>query len=383
MQMRPMRLGGEYLIFGENSLDYLKTMEGKKAFIVLSGDAIEKNGYLGKITSLLEEAGMEWMTYDKVEPDPTFDTVMDGTKLMLDFNPDWILGVGGGSAMDAAKAMWIFYEHPELKTMNDIIPPNVVPKLRKKAKMVCIPTSSGTGSEVSRSIVISDSKTHVKYGVGDMEMMPDIVLLEPGITASMPKGFTAATGMDALTHAIEAYTSLRANEISDVLAEKAILEICKYLPLAYNEGDNLEYREKMLVYSCVAGMAFTNVSLGLVHGISHAVGGRFGVPHGLANAVVLPYVIEYNMNDEVARVKYEKLAELLGAPSLLEKIKELNKTMNIPETLQEVIKKDDEFEASMKELSVMAKADGCTKTNPIIPEIEDVEKLYKRVYYGR
>ncbi|NLI90131.1 MAG: iron-containing alcohol dehydrogenase [Epulopiscium sp.] len=381
--MRPMKLGGDVLLFGENSLDYLKTMEGKKAFIVLSGDAIEKNGYLAKIVSLLEEAGMETMSYDKVEPDPTFDTVMEGTKLMLDFTPDWILGVGGGSAMDAAKAMWIFYEHPELKSMEDIIPPNVVPKLRKKARMLCIPTSSGTGSEVSRSIVISDSKTHIKYGVGDMEMMPDIVLLEPGITASMPKGFTAATGMDALTHAIEAYTSLRANEISDILAEKSIIEICKYLPLAYNEGDNLEYREKMLLYSCVSGMAFTNVSLGLVHGISHAVGGKFGVPHGLANAITLPYLIEFNMQDDVAKRKYEKLAEILGVPSLLGKIKELNKIMDIPETLQEVIKNDDEFEASLKELSILAKNDGCTKTNPIIPEIEQVEELYRKVYYGR
>lgn len=381
--MRPMKLAGQYLIFGEGALDYLKTLEGKKATIVMSGGSIERSGYLKIIQDNLKEAGIESEVFKGVEPDPSFETVMKGAEAMKRFEPDWIIGVGGGSAMDAAKTMWVYYEHPELRKIEDIMKPNKVPELRKKAKMICIPSTSGTASEVSRSVVISDPEKHMKYGIGDMEMMPDVALLEPGITASMPPKVTAETGMDALTHAVEAYTSNRANDISDTLAEKSILEICKYLPLAYKDGQNLEYREKLLNFSCTAGLAFTNVSLGIVHSMAHTVGGKYGVSHGLANAILLPYVIEYNMQSEEASRRYTHLAEEMGAESFLEFVIKLNKELNIPSNLKEVINNDESFEKDIEEIAQIAKNDGCTKTNSVIPEVNELVDLFRKAYYGR
>ncbi|MGF7058004.1 iron-containing alcohol dehydrogenase [Brassicibacter mesophilus] len=381
--MRPMKLAGEALVFGQGALDYLKTLKGKRASIVISGGSVIRNGYLKVIEDNLKEAGIETQVISGVEPDPTFDTVLRGAKKMLEFEPDWIIGLGGGSAMDAAKAMWVFYEHPELKNIQDIMSPNKVPALRNKAKMICIPTTSGTASEVSRSVVISDANSHMKYGIGDMEMMPDVALLEPGITASMPKKITAETGMDALTHAVEAYTSTRGNMLADTLAERAILDIFEYLPKAYNEGDNLEYREAMLNASMVAGLAFTNVSLGIVHSMAHTVGGFFGVPHGLADAVILPYIVEYNMQDEKAKARYEYLANKLGVDSLADAIADLNAALNVPKTLKEIIDNDQEYEEKLMEMAETAKKDGCTKTNPVIPEVEGFAELLKTVYYGK
>lgn len=381
--MRPMKLAGDFIIAGEGALTHLKTIKGKKAFIVMSGGSIERNGYLKLIQDYLMEAGIESKVFKGVESDPSIQTVLKGANEMKSYNPDWILGVGGGSAMDAAKAMWIYYEYPELKTLEDIAPPSIIPPLRKKARMICIPTTSGTASEVSRSIVISDPEKHIKVGIGSMEMMPDIALLEPGITASMPAKITADTGIDALTHAVEAYVSNRANDISDTLAEKAILEIFKYLPLAYKEGDNLLYREKMLNFSAVAGLAFTNVSLGIVHSMAHTIGAIFGVPHGLANGVILPYVIEYNMQNEIAKGRYQSLAEKLNGQSFLDLVKNLKEELNIPKTLQEVIKDDKSFEENIIKMAKMSKNDGCTKTNPIIPEVDEFVKLFKKAYFGK
>lgn len=381
--MRPMKLGGQALVFGEGALDYLKTVKGKKAFIVISGGSVERNGYLKIVEHNLQEAGMETKVFRGVEPDPTFKTVLRGANEMKEFEPDWIVGLGGGSAMDAAKAMWVFYEHPDFKRLEDITPPNIIPPLRKKAHMICIPTTSGSASEVSRSIVITDTEKNRKVGIGNMEMMPDVALLEPGITVSMPPSTTAATGIDALTHALEAYVSTRANEVSDILAEKAVIEICKYLPLAYMDGNNLAYREKMLVYSAIAGMAFTNVSLGIVHSMAHTVGGMYGVPHGLANGIILPYVIEYNMKSERARERYNGLARSIGGNSLTDIVKELNQRIGIPENLKEVINNDESFEKNLREMAEVSKNDGCTKTNPVLPEIEELIELFKAVYYGK
>jgi alcohol dehydrogenase class IV len=285
--------------------------------------------------------------------------------------------------MDAAKAMWVYYEHPELKTLADICKPNKIPKLRTKARMICIPSTSGTASEVSRSVVISDKEKNIKQGIGDMEMMPDIALLEPKVTASMPAKITAETGFDALTHAIEAYVSRRADDLTDTLSEKAILEIFKYLPLAYEQGDNLFYREKMQNFSMIAGLAFTNCSLGIVHSIAHSFGAVFNVSHGLANGVVLPYVIRFNKQSEYAEKKYDAIADRLDKESLYEALVELKKELNIPEKMQDVLHDDATFE---KELELVAKKsveDGCTKTSPIIPDLETMKKLVREIYYGQ
>lgn len=384
LPMRPMKLAGEYLIFGENSLEYLTQLKGekKRAFLVQAGDFMEKSGYLKIITDHLTAAGFVIDSYNDVEPDPSFSTVMKGAQAMKEFEPDWIIAVGGGSVMDAAKAMWIFYEHPELKTLEEISPPNPIPPLRNKAKMVCIPTSSGTGSEVSRSVVITDTETHIKHGIGDMEMMPDIAILEPGITASMPGKFTAATGMDVLTHSLEALVSRRANVVADTLAERSVLQVFEYLPRAYKDGNDMKAREEMLLASCLAGMAFTNVSLGIVHSIAHAIGGKFGVPHGLCNAIILPYIIEYNSQDPKAATIYKELAVKIGENDMADAVRKLNEKLDIPANLQTVIQKDREFDATIEILAELAVKDGCTKTNPLIPDHEEFTRLIGLIYYG-
>lgn len=383
LPMRPMKLGGDYVIFGENSLEYLASLEGtrKKAFVVTSGDFLEKQGYLKEITDYLEKGGFSWQVFDQVEPDPSIDTVNKGASLMKVFEPDWIIAVGGGSVMDAAKAMWVFYEHPELSKIEDLKSP--VPKLRIKAKMVNIPTTSGTGSEVSRSIVISDNKTHVKYGIGDMEMMPDIAILEPKLTYSLPPRVTAASGMDALVHSLEARVSNRANSVADALANYAIKHITKNLPIAYKEPNNTEAREKMLISSMVSGMAFTNVSLGIVHSIAHAIGGKFGIPHGESCAIVLPYVIEVNSANETAKEIYCEIAEMLHTDDLKSFIEDLNKQLDIPQKFQDIIQDDEKFEKEVEDLSCLSQHDGCTKTNPVIPDLEGFKEIVRRVYYGK
>lgn len=383
LPMRPMKLGGEYLIFGENAINYLGELDGekKKAFLVMSGDYLEKSGFMNEIRGILGRAGFEIETFYDVEPDPSMDTVLKGAKKMLEFEPDWIIAIGGGSAMDAAKAMWIVYEYPEIKKIEDF--PKPLPKLRNKAKMVSIPTSSGTGSEVSRSIVITDKKTHIKHGIGDMEMMPDIAILEPKLTISLPKVMTAATGMDALTHAIEARTSNRANILADALADTAIRMIFDNIITAYENPEDIKAREQMLVGSMIAGMSFTNVSLGIVHSIAHAIGGKFGIAHGILNAVILPYVIGFNSKDERAKKIYSEIAKMQPkGTNLIQVIQDYNYKLEIPKSLQSLINDDEAFESAVDELSELALADGCTKTNPIIPTLEEFKSIIRKCYYG-
>lgn len=384
LPMRPMKLGGDYIIFGENSLEYLSQLESekKKAFLVIDGNFLEELGYLDEIMNHLQTAGFEMTIFNEVESDPSFETVQKGAEKMTEFGPDWIIAIGGGSVMDAAKAMWILYEHPEIDSIHKLVSP--IPKMRQKAKMVNIPTTSGTGSEVSRSVVITDTKNHVKMGVGDMEIMPDIAILEPKLTASLPKKMTAATGMDALTHALEARVSNRANFLADVLADGAIKAIFESILVAYNEPSNLEAREKMLVASMVAGISFTNVSLGIVHSIAHSIGGKFGVPHGVANAIILPYIIEFNSNDERAKEIYDQLVVDLDLEKpLAELILDYNAQMDIPTNLQAMIKDDGAFEEQLDELVHLSVMDGCTKTNPIIPDEEKMKELIRLCYYGK
>lgn len=378
--MRPMKLGGDFIIFGENAIEYLKELKGKRAFIVLGAPIMKENGYLKEMEELLHETGMETEVFDEVEPDPSITTVQSGARKMLDFEPDWIIAVGGGSAMDAAKAMWIIYEHPHLQKIEDLKSP--IPSLRNKAKMVCIPTSSGTGSEVSRSIVITDPETHVKYGIGDMEMMPDIAILEPKLTVTLPKGVTAATGMDAFTHAVEARVSNRANGLADALADYAIKTIADNMLLAYSQPTNIQARENMLVASMVAGMAFTNVSLGIVHSMAHAIGGKLGIAHGIANAIILPYVIQFNKRSERACRIYQEIEHILGVDSLVSFIMDLNKKMDIPETIRPLISEKVYDDALIEELALLAQQDGCTKTNPVIPTLDEWKQLFVEIVEG-
>lgn len=380
--MRPMKLAGSELMFGEGSLAYIKTIKAKKVSIVIGGHSMEKSGMLAKVEGYFKETGAETMVIRGVEPDPSFETVLRGRNEMLEFEPDLIVGLGGGSAMDAAKAMWIFYEHPELTQMEDILPPNEFPKLRGKARMCCIPSTSGTASEVSRSIVISDNEKGLKHGVGNMEMMPDIAICDPEVTMSMPAKITAETGMDALTHALEALASNRANYLSDILASQAAQDIMETLPTAYENGNDIKARETMVQASMVAGIAFTNVSLGIVHSMAHTIGGIFHVSHGLADAIILPYIIRYNEQNETAKEVYAKFAKRIGAENLHEAVEALNEKLNIPKCFKEIIPDEEKYMEKLDEMAPLAKADGCTKTNPVIPEIDEFKELFIKVYRG-
>lgn len=380
--MRPMKLAGSELMFGNGSLAYIKTIKAKKVSIVIGGRSMERSGMLAKVEGYFKEAGAETMVIRDVEPDPSFETVIRGKNAMLEFGPDLIVGLGGGSAMDAAKAMWTFYEHPELTQMEDILPPNEFPKLRGKARMCCIPSTSGTASEVSRSIVISDNEKGLKHGVGNMEMMPDIAICDPEVTMSMPTKITAETGMDALTHALEALASNRANYVSDILASQAAQDIMETLPVAYENGNNLKAREIMVEASMAAGMAFTNVSLGIVHSMAHTLGGIFHVSHGLADAVILPYIIRYNEQNEAAKEVYANFAKRIGVENLYEAVEALNAKINIPKCFKEILPDEEAYMAKLDEMAALAKADGCTKTNPVIPEIDEFKELFIKVYRG-
>lgn len=380
--MRPMKLAGSELMFGDGCLEYIKTIKAKKVSIVVGGKSMERSGMLAKVKEYFQETGAETMVVKDVEPDPSFETVMRGANEMLEFGPDLIVGLGGGSAMDAAKAMWIFYEHPELKTIESVLPPNPFPTLRNKARMCCIPSTSGTASEVSRSIVISDNVTGLKHGLGNMEMMPDIAICDPEVTVSMTAKITAETGMDALTHALEALVSTRANYVSDILATQSAIDIMETLPIAYENGTDMHAREIMLQASMIAGMAFTNVSLGIVHSMAHTLGGMFHVAHGLADAILLPYVIRYNSADAKAKEVYDAFAKKVGTENLYEAVEALNKKLNIPSCLQEIIPDGTAFVEKLDEMAALAKADGCTKTNPIIPEREGFKELFMKAYKG-
>lgn len=382
--MRPMKLAGKELMFGQGCLEHVKTLKGNKAFIVTGRTSMQRSGILQRVMNYLTEVNIESKVFSGVESDPLFSTVMRGAKEMKVYQPDIIIGLGGGSAMDAAKAMWVFYEDDTLKTLQDILPPNEFPKLRKKAYLVCIPSTSGTGSEVSRSFVITDDETHKKYGVGNMEMVPDVAICDPVVTVTMSDKITAETGMDALCHALEAWVSNRANYVSDILAEASVKDIVEYLPKVLEDGRNLEYRERMQNASLIAGMAFTNVSLGITHSMAHALGGLYGLPHGLLNAILLPYVIEFNSRNAAAKNKYEKLSKSLNSTqNLINVVRELNVIANNPSFLNVLIADEKSYIKNMEMMIDWALADGCTKTNPIIPTREELRELYLQVYYGK
>lgn len=382
--MQIIKLGGDAIVAGQASLDYIESISCKAAMIVTSGPYAEQSGQLAQITGRLEKIGAKHCCFDEVEPNPEFSSILKGAEIAREFQPDWVIGLGGGSALDAAKGIWVFYENPQLKDieMDQLRTPGIIKNLRKKAHLMCIPTTSGTGSETTASVVLSDSAKNRKFSFADMRLIPDVSLLSPAMTSSMNGSLTANTGMDALTHAIEAYVSLEATDFTDALAEKAVQMIFQYLPLAYAEPDHLVYRERMQNASCIAGMAFASAGLGIVHTIAHAFGGFFHVPHGLANAVTLPYILNYNQACETASRKYRRLEELCGFSDLKEAILELRKTVNIPPAMREIIKEDEAFEKEIPGMLIHAFHDRCTPHNPVSPTQEDMERLMKLVYYG-
>ncbi len=380
--MRPMKLAGSELVFGQGALKHLENLKASKAIIVIGSDLFYKNGLMDEVGQYLKNADIQYEIFIGVESDPGLNTVKKGAAFMLEHEPDLLIALGGGSVMDAAKAMWVFYEHPHIKTLDPLKDKARFPSLRNKARLVCVPTTAGTASEVSRSIVITDDDTQIKHGIGNMEMMPDIAICAPEPTVTMPKSITAQTGMDALCHALEAYVSTRSNILSDTLAVKAMENIFNYLPQAYEKSDDMEAREAMMNASMLAGMAFTNVSLGITHSIAHSLGSEFHIPHGLANAVLLPYVVRFNMQDPSAKALYQSLSETLGVHDIHETLKTLNERIGIPSTLSELIADRNAFMDKVENVAVLSVNDGCTKTNPVIPDFDTFKKLIISAYNG-
>ncbi|MCR1934050.1 iron-containing alcohol dehydrogenase [Clostridium tepidum] len=374
------------LYFGEGALEVLKTLKGKKAVVVVGGGSMKRFGFLDKVESYLTEAGMEVKLIEGVEPDPSVETVMNGAAIMREFEPDLIVSIGGGSPIDAAKAMWIFYEYPDF-TFEQAVKPFGIPELRQKARFVAIPSTSGTATEVTAFSVITDYKKKIKYPLADFNLTPDIAIVDPDLAQTMPAKLTAHTGMDALTHAIEAYVAGLRSVFSDPLAMQAIVMIKEYLVKSYN-GDK-EARGQMHLAQCLAGMAFSNALLGITHSMAHKTGAVFHIPHGCANAIFLPYVIQYNA--KICAKRYAIIAENLGlegktedelVKSLIEMIREMNKTMNIPLNLKEYGITEEEFKENLKYISHNAVLDACTGSNPREIDDETMEKLFTCTYYG-
>ena len=390
------------LYHGENALEALKTLEGKRAIVVVGGGSMKRFGFLDKVCDYLKEAGMEVALFEGVEPDPSVDTVMKGAAMMREFEPDWIVSIGGGSPIDAAKAMWAFYEYPDT-TFEQLCIPFNFPKLRKKARFCAIPSTSGTATEVTAFSVITDYKKGVKYPLADFNITPDVAIVDPALAETMPKKLTAHTGMDAMTHAIEAYVSTLHCDYTDPLALHAIKMISRDLVASYN-GD-MKARASMHNAQCLAGMAFSNALLGIVHSMAHKTGAAFAdygahLIHGAANAMYLPKVIAFNAKDETAAKRYAVIADemKLGGETTEEKIKLLiaylrgmNDKLNIPQCIKNYGKDsypteqgfvpEDVFLERLHDIAVNAIADACTGSNPRQPSVEEMEKLLKCCYY--
>ena len=352
---------------------------------------MQRFGFLGKTEEYLKEAGMELKVFAGVEPDPSIETVKKGAEDMRKFKPDWIVAIGGGSPIDAAKAMWIFYEYPDL-TFEEAAKPFSLPTLRNKAKFCAIPSTSGTATEVTAFSVITDYDNGIKYPLADFNLTPDVAIVDPDLAETMPPALAACTGMDAFTHAVEAYVSTAANAFTDPLALRAIEMVKDNLIKSYN-GDKCA-REQMHYAQCLAGMAFSNALLGIVHSMAHKTGAAFStghIPHGCANAIYLPYVIQYNAKDPVAAKRYAEIARRMGLPgtsekalinSLIEKIDDFNVRLNIPKTLKDFGINEDEFKEKVDKIAELAVGDACTGSNPRAIDPAAMAKLLTCTYYG-
>ncbi len=382
------------LYHGKGSIDELKNLQGSRAVVVVGGGSMKRFGFLDKVVDNLQAAGMEVRLIENVEPDPSVETVMRGAQVMQDFQPDWIVAMGGGSPIDAAKAMWAFYEYPDV-TFEALCIPFNFPTLRTKARFCAIPSTSGTATEVTAFAVITDYQKGVKYPLADFNITPDVAIVDPDLAEKMPPKLTAHTGMDAMTHAIEAYVSTAHCDYTDPLALHAIKMVHSDLILSY--GGDMEARDRMHSAQCLAGMAFSNALLGIVHSMAHKTGAAYSgghIVHGCANAMYLPKVIKYNAKNEAAAQRYGDIARFIGlqgattgelVDTLVQEIQRMNQALHIPTCIKEYeggIIAEKEFMEKLPHVAQLAIDDACTGTNPRIPTQQEMEKLLKACYYN-
>ena len=378
------------LYHGKGALDALKDLKGSRAMVVVGGGSMKRFGFLDKVCGNLRSAGMEVEVFEGVEPDPSVETVMRGAQAMQKFQPDWIVAIGGGSPIDAAKAMWVFYEYPET-SFEDLITPFSFPTLRQKARFCAIPSTSGTATEVTAFSVITDYHKGIKYPLADFNITPDVAIVDPELAETMPAKLTAHTGMDAMTHAIEAYVSTMHCDYTDPLALHAIEMISADLVASYS-GD-MSARDRMHDAQCLAGMAFSNALLGIVHSMAHKTGAAYSgghIVHGCANAMYLPKVIAYNAKVPEAEARYGKIAAFLGleatSKALIAHIKSMNERLNIPACIKDYeggIIDEKEFLEKLPQVAELAVGDACTGSNPRPITPAEMEKLLKCCFYDQ
>ncbi|MDY4976569.1 MAG: iron-containing alcohol dehydrogenase [Clostridia bacterium] len=381
------------LYHGKGSLEALKNLTGKKAVVVVGGGSMKRFGFLDKVCDYLKEAGMEVKLFEGVEPDPSVETVMKGAKVITELGPDWIVAICGGSPIDAAKAMWAFYEYPDT-TFEDLCIPFNFPTLRTKAKFCAIPSTSGTATEVTAFSVITDYAKGIKYPLADFNITPDVAIVDPALAETMPKKLVAHTGMDAMTHAIEAYVSTLHCDYTDPLALHAIKMIHEDLVKSF-QGD-MENRDRMHNAQCLAGMAFSNALLGIVHSMAHKTGAAFSgghIVHGCANAMYLPKVIKFNAKEPEAQKRYAEIARFIDlkgstdaelTESLIQEIRDMNKQLEIPTCIKEYeggIIDEKEFNDKLKTVAELAVGDACTGSNPRKITPAEMEKLLTCCFY--
>ena len=394
------------------ALDELGTVMGKKKAFVVTDEFLYQNGFTKAITDKLDEMGISHAEFWQVEPDPTLACAKAGAAQMAAFRPDVIIALGGGSAMDAAKIMWVLYEHPEADFMDmamrfvDIRKRiYTFPKMGEKAYFVAIPTSAGTGSEVTPFAVITDEKTGVKYPLADYELLPNMAIIDTDFHMSAPKGLTAASGIDAVTHALEAYASVMATDYTDGLALKALKVIFEYLPRAYENGNDVEAREKMANAATIAGMAFANAFLGVCHSMAHKLGAFHHLPHGVANALMINEVLLFNASETPVKMgtfsqydhphtlaRYAEVADYLGIKgknneeklkNLIKAIDDLKEKIGIKKTIKEYVPDEKDFLARLDEMTEQAFDDQCTGANPRYPLMSEIKQMYLNAYYGK
>ena len=395
------------------ALDELKTVMNKKKAFIVTDSFLYKSGFTKCITEKLDEIGVSHATFFDVAPDPTLACALEGVAQMRAFEPDTIIALGGGSAMDAAKIMWVLYEHPEvdfldmaMRFMDIRKRVYTFPKMGEKAYFIAIPTSAGTGSEVTPFAVITDEKTGIKYPLADYELLPDMAIIDTDLHMSAPKGLTAASGIDAVTHALEAYASMMATDYTDGLAKQALKVIFEYLPRAYDNGQtDYEAREKMANAATMAGMAFANAFLGVCHSMAHKLGAFHHLPHGVANALMIDEVLRFNASEAPAKMgtfsqydhpktlrRYAEVAESLGfagkndaesLENLIKAIDELKAKVGIKKTIKEYGIDEKDFLARLDDMTEQAFDDQCTGANPRYPLMSEIKQMYLNAYYGK
>ncbi|MBQ2754082.1 MAG: iron-containing alcohol dehydrogenase, partial [Clostridia bacterium] len=394
------------------ALEELKNVMDKKRVFIVTDNFLFSNGYTKPVTDKLDEMGILHTTFFNVEPDPTLKSAKDGAKAMSSFNPDCIIAIGGGSAMDAAKIMWVLYEHPDADFMDmamrfaDIRKRiYTFPKMGEKAYFIAIPTSAGTGSEVTPFAVITDEESGIKYPLADYELLPDMAIIDTDLHMSAPKGLTAASGIDAVTHAIEAYASVMATDYTDGLVLRSLKMIFEYLPIAYEKGEHdITAREKMANAATMAGMAFANAFLGICHSMAHKLGAYFHLPHGVANALLITHIMRFNAAEAPTKMgtfsqythphtldRYAEIADSLGVKgknnnekldNLIALIDELKEKVGIKKTIKDYGIDEKEFFDKLDEMVEQAFDDQCTGANPRYPLMSEIKQLYIDAYYG-